>query len=77
MLRASPSRTRARLELTNEPKLRDGPLTCSRSSRSQPDDLGFSAGDIITIEEEVNTDWWKGSISALQLRCFTGMELAC
>ncbi|GAA6003286.1 SH3 domain-containing protein [Rhodotorula paludigena] len=30
---------------------------------SQPDDLGFSAGDIITIEDEVNTDWWKGSIN--------------
>ncbi|GAA5941649.1 hypothetical protein JCM10213_002330 [Rhodosporidiobolus nylandii] len=30
---------------------------------SQPDDLPFRTGDIITIEEEVNGDWWKGSLN--------------
>lgn len=33
-------------------------------SPAQPDDLAFKSGDIITIEEEVNADWWKGSLSA-------------
>ncbi|GEM11262.1 class E vacuolar protein-sorting machinery protein hse2 [Rhodotorula toruloides] len=28
-----------------------------------PDDLAFKSGDIITIEEEVNADWWKGSLN--------------
>ncbi|GAA6017843.1 hypothetical protein JCM10207_003472 [Rhodosporidiobolus poonsookiae] len=32
-------------------------------NKSQPDDLGFKTGDIITIEEEVNGDWWKGSLN--------------
>ncbi|BGP43723.1 hypothetical protein JCM10449v2_007768 [Rhodotorula kratochvilovae] len=31
-------------------------------TKSQPDDLGFKTGDVITIEEEVNADWWKGSL---------------
>ncbi|BGP35705.1 hypothetical protein JCM10296v2_007557 [Rhodotorula toruloides] len=31
-------------------------------TKSQPDDLAFKSGDIITIEEEVNADWWKGSL---------------
>ncbi|GAA5987018.1 hypothetical protein JCM11641_004420 [Rhodosporidiobolus odoratus] len=30
---------------------------------TQPDDLPFSAGDVIVIEEEVNGDWWKGSLN--------------
>ncbi|GAA5932343.1 hypothetical protein JCM1841_000854 [Sporobolomyces salmonicolor] len=32
-------------------------------NKTQPDDLGFKQGDIITIEEEVNGDWWKGSLN--------------
>ncbi|GAA6052812.1 hypothetical protein JCM3770_006264 [Rhodotorula araucariae] len=31
--------------------------------QSQPDDLAFAAGDVITIEDEVNADWWKGSLN--------------
>ncbi|KAK0231899.1 hypothetical protein EDD85DRAFT_793560 [Armillaria nabsnona] len=27
---------------------------------SDPDDLSFAAGDIITIVEETNADWWLG-----------------
>ncbi|KAK0227039.1 SH3 domain-containing protein [Armillaria nabsnona] len=27
---------------------------------SEPDDLSFAAGDIITIVEETNADWWLG-----------------
>ncbi|GAA5859246.1 hypothetical protein JCM8547_008935 [Rhodosporidiobolus lusitaniae] len=30
-------------------------------NKAAPDDLPFRAGDIITIEEETNADWWKGS----------------
>ncbi|GAA5891841.1 hypothetical protein JCM6882_007379 [Rhodosporidiobolus microsporus] len=32
-------------------------------AKTQPDDLGFKTGDVITIEEEVNADWWKGSFN--------------
>ncbi|GAA5982457.1 hypothetical protein JCM10908_006656 [Rhodotorula pacifica] len=32
-------------------------------NKSQPDDLGFKAGDIITIEHEENPDWWRGSLN--------------
>ncbi|BGP58382.1 hypothetical protein JCM8202_001884 [Rhodotorula sphaerocarpa] len=32
-------------------------------NKAQPDDLGFKAGDIIQIEEEVNPDWWRGSLN--------------
>ncbi|GAA5992255.1 hypothetical protein JCM5350_006325 [Sporobolomyces pararoseus] len=31
-------------------------------TKSQPDDLGFQQGDVIDILEEVNADWWKGSL---------------
>ncbi|GAA5937888.1 SH3 domain-containing protein [Sporobolomyces koalae] len=31
--------------------------------KSQPDDLSFQPGDIIEIVEEVNADWWKGSLN--------------
>ncbi|KAI5475373.1 hypothetical protein MNV49_001477 [Pseudohyphozyma bogoriensis] len=30
--------------------------------QSQEDDLPFQKGDIITIEEEPNADWWRGSL---------------
>ncbi|SCV74523.1 BQ2448_7552 [Microbotryum intermedium] len=29
---------------------------------SQPDDLGFTTGQIIVIESELNQDWWQGSV---------------
>ncbi|KWU42481.1 SH3-domain-containing protein [Rhodotorula sp. JG-1b] len=32
-------------------------------TKSQPDDLGFKAGDVITIEAEENPDWWRGSLN--------------
>ncbi|GAA5884181.1 hypothetical protein JCM3774_005408 [Rhodotorula dairenensis] len=32
-------------------------------SKSQPDDLAFKAGDVITIEAEENPDWWRGSLN--------------
>ncbi|KAI5475430.1 Class E vacuolar protein-sorting machinery protein hse2 [Pseudohyphozyma bogoriensis] len=31
--------------------------------QNQPDDLGFQKGDIITIEQEMNPDWWRGSFN--------------
>ncbi|KAK4048623.1 hypothetical protein OIV83_004593 [Microbotryomycetes sp. JL201] len=31
--------------------------------QTQPDDLGFTKGDIITIEKEENADWWRGSLN--------------
>ncbi|GAA5820938.1 hypothetical protein JCM10212_000555 [Sporobolomyces blumeae] len=31
--------------------------------KSQSDDLGFRKGDVIEIVEEVNSDWWKGSLN--------------
>ena len=33
--------------------------------KAQPDDLGFAKGEIITILEESNADWWKGQIGEL------------
>ncbi|GAA6039541.1 hypothetical protein JCM8097_008379 [Rhodosporidiobolus ruineniae] len=32
-------------------------------TKNQPDDLGFRTGDVITIVEEVNADWWKGELN--------------
>ncbi|PFH53132.1 hypothetical protein AMATHDRAFT_1556 [Amanita thiersii Skay4041] len=34
--------------------------------RGEPNDLSFSAGDIIEIVEEVNADWWMGRIRGKQ-----------
>ncbi|GAA5842843.1 hypothetical protein JCM9279_004005 [Rhodotorula babjevae] len=30
---------------------------------AQADDLSFRQGDLITVDEEVNADWWKGSLN--------------
>ncbi|KAG6848915.1 hypothetical protein H0H93_012852 [Arthromyces matolae] len=32
------------------------------NENGQEDDLSFSAGDIITITEETNADWWTGTV---------------
>ncbi|GAA5834344.1 hypothetical protein JCM11251_007964 [Rhodosporidiobolus azoricus] len=53
------------------PVKRDEPLAVQKPQcravwdyvQSQPDDLGFKTGEVITIEEEVNGDWWKGSLN--------------
>jgi len=39
----------------------------------QPDDLGFKQGDVIQVLEEVNTDWWKGSLR--KFRTFVSLIL--
>ncbi|TRM63356.1 hypothetical protein BD626DRAFT_496399 [Schizophyllum amplum] len=33
---------------------------------SEPDDLSFSAGDVIDIVEETNPDWWTGKVNGKQ-----------
>ncbi|TNY20303.1 hypothetical protein DMC30DRAFT_397980 [Rhodotorula diobovata] len=30
--------------------------------KTQPDDLGFKQGDVITVDDEVNADWWRGTL---------------
>lgn len=30
--------------------------------QTQPDDLAFRAGEVITVLEEENADWWRGEI---------------
>lgn len=45
---------------SRELSTRSGPAHVVK--RAQPDDLGFKQGDVITVDDEVNADWWRGTL---------------
>ncbi|KAF9000643.1 SH3 domain-containing protein [Cyathus striatus] len=58
---ALPARTPSALRsVPAAPSVRARAIWSYNENGVDPDDLSFSAGDIIEIVEETNADWWKG-----------------
>jgi hypothetical protein len=47
-------------------KLQARALWAYNMDGQQPEDLSFSAGDIIEIVTEINVDWWEGRVNGRQ-----------